>query len=648
MHYSQIKDLVISNETSILEEEHDLEKKCIIWDEDYFHEILDLEKQRTQRSGKSVLLMLLNINAICKTKASSHYLAANLTFLSNVTRETDIKGWYEHGCIVGVIFTEIEETDVKTATDIIAQKTREKLKQFEGIDNIDDSGISFKIYSTIAKDNTIQTQPINLKMLLPDPCSTSLPGTFSHFFCGLLRQRSLLLLGDVLLISLAQLLAIWVSYGFSPSLLQEYYIVYSLAFLLYPAALYIFDLYNVARKYQSRETFLRIAMVGILVGASSMTLFYTIPQLYVGRGLLALQMNFTLAFVTAWRLAYGVFFQTAKSKIGIFIVGAGKSGKAVYRLLNNYFSPYEVRGFIDDSLSGWVVVNETNPALQGIVRETPEVVGTSDDLMEVANRMGVRSAILAVGRNRTPRFTRAVLEARLGGMEIIELPTLYERFTGRVPVELIEDQWLLFSEGFHLLSREYVQRLKRLLDLIVSGVLLVLSFPLMLVTALAIYMDSPGTVLYQQDRVGQNSKVFKVFKFRSMRLNAEKGGAQWAQKHDARITRVGKWIRLLRIDELPQIWNVFLGEMSLVGPRPERPEFVQELEKMIPYYSTRHSVRPGITGWAQVNYPYGASVEDALRKLEFDVYYIKNMSMLLDIKILLKTVGVILLGMGAR
>jgi exopolysaccharide biosynthesis polyprenyl glycosylphosphotransferase len=219
---------------------------------------------------------------------------------------------------------------------------------------------------------------------------------------------------------------------------------------------------------------------------------------------------------------------------------------------------------------------------------------------------------------------------------------------GRIPVQHIQDQWLLLSDGFYLLSKEYVQKFKRILDFLVSGMLLVLSTPLMAVTALAIRLESPGPIFYQQERMGKDCKVFTVFKFRSMRVDAEAHGAKWAQKRDPRVTRIGRWIRIFHIDELPQIWNVFLGEMSLVGPRPERPEFVRELESKIPYYCVRHTAVPGITGWAQVEYPYGASLEDALRKLEYDVYYIKNMSIFLDFKILLRTVGVVLLGEGAR
>jgi exopolysaccharide biosynthesis polyprenyl glycosylphosphotransferase len=193
-----------------------------------------------------------------------------------------------------------------------------------------------------------------------------------------------------------------------------------------------------------------------------------------------------------------------------------------------------------------------------------------------------------------------------------------------------------------------MQKVKRLIDFAVSALLLLGTMPVMVLSALAIRLDSPGPVFFKQERVGKNGLVFVLWKFRSMRQNAEENGAVWAEKVDPRVTRVGKWIRLLRIDEIPQLYNVFRGEMSLIGPRPERPEFIQELEKQIPYYGIRHSVRPGITGWAQVNYRYGASVEDALRKLEYDLYYIKKMSLLLDFKIILKTIGVVLFGQGAR
>ncbi|HYX15304.1 MAG TPA: exopolysaccharide biosynthesis polyprenyl glycosylphosphotransferase, partial [Nostoc sp.] len=214
------------------------------------------------------------------------------------------------------------------------------------------------------------------------------------------------------------------------------------------------------------------------------------------------------------------------------------------------------------------------------------------------------------------------------------------------PSSLLQDKWLAFSDGFNLMPGYFSMKLKRVVDLILILFLLVLVAPLLLLVALVIRLDSPGPVLYSQQRSGLYGKPFRVYKFRSMYQDAEKLGAQWASQRDPRITRVGYWLRLLRIDELPQIWNVLQGEMSLIGPRPERPEFDVKLKEAIPYYEVRYLVKPGITGWAQVMYPYGASIEDAYEKLSYDLYYIKNYSIWLDLAIAFKTIRVVLLGKG--
>jgi exopolysaccharide biosynthesis polyprenyl glycosylphosphotransferase len=260
----------------------------------------------------------------------------------------------------------------------------------------------------------------------------------------------------------------------------------------------------------------------------------------------------------------------------------------------------------------------------------------------------VKTVIVAITHNRPKRLIQAILEAKLRGINIVEMPTVFERLTKRVPVAHIHDEWLLFAGGFYLISKEYLRKVKRLIDLAFSSVFLTVSLPVLGITALAIRLDSKGPVFYKQKRLGKNGLEFTLWKFRSMVANAEENGAVWARKNDGRVTRVGKVIRLVRIDEIPQLFNVLRGEMSLIGPRPERLNFVKELEAKVPYYTLRHTVRPGITGWAQVNYRYGASVEDAIHKLEYDLYYIKNMSLLLDLKILLKTIGVVIFGQGAR
>jgi len=241
---------------------------------------------------------------------------------------------------------------------------------------------------------------------------------------------------------------------------------------------------------------------------------------------------------------------------------------------------------------------------------------------------------------------QSLMQLRLKGIPIYRLPDIWETLCYKVPSSLLEDEWFAFSSGFNLIFCDTSLKIKRLTDIILTGILSVLLLPLMILVGLIIKLDSSGPIFYSQLRTGLYGKPFRVYKFRSMYQDAEKKGAQWASQRDPRITRVGYWLRVLRIDELPQIWNVFCGEMSLIGPRPERPEFDVKLKEAIPYYEMRYLVKPGITGWAQVLYAYGASFEDSYEKLAYDLYYIKNYSLWLDIVIVFKTIRVVLLGKG--
>jgi exopolysaccharide biosynthesis polyprenyl glycosylphosphotransferase len=239
-----------------------------------------------------------------------------------------------------------------------------------------------------------------------------------------------------------------------------------------------------------------------------------------------------------------------------------------------------------------------------------------------------------------------LMRARLQGLRIYDLTDFYERFLFKLPVLSLRDRWLVLAHGFDLLHHTIELRAKRLIDVVLSSALMLVLSPLMLVTAIAIKLDSKGPVIYYQKRTGLNGVTFRLYKFRTMVNNAEKYGARWAEENDPRTTRVGRFLRFTRIDELPQLWNVLLGEMSFIGPRPERPDFDRELKAAIPYYDLRHLVKPGITGWAQVLYPYAASLEDAREKLQYDLYYIKNYSMMLDLLILIRTLRVVLVGRG--
>jgi len=276
----------------------------------------------------------------------------------------------------------------------------------------------------------------------------------------------------------------------------------------------------------------------------------------------------------------------------------------------------------------------------------PGSEGDPDSLADLAYRLGASEVVVATD-DRRGLPVRQLLHCKLAGIRVTDFLDFWERETRTVDLEALRPSWLFYSDGFRCGAVD--EGLKRAFDIVVSMALLIFSLPLLAATACLIKLDSQGPVLYRQDRVGVRGKVFSIFKFRSMRVDAERDGSpKWAAKADPRVTRVGAIIRKLRIDELPQILNVLRGDMSFVGPRPERPFFVADLTEAVPYYAERHWARPGITGWAQINYPYGASIEDARRKLSFDLYYVKNQSIFLDFLILLQTARVIFWNHGAR
>jgi len=478
----------------------------------------------------------------------------------------------------------------------------------------------------------------------PDPLETAVedgrnerrPQADAEVPLGFPRYRWLLLLGDVVLISLAIIAAVGLRVGFGGRALLHYSIGPISTLVLYPLALYIFDLYNVERVFRSWETTFRSAIAVTLGTLLAVCVFYAVPLGSYGRGVMVIEASLAWYFLNLWRWSYGIVFQKTGPKVPTLILGAGFCGRTICRLLKSPLSPYEVKGFLDDNLDE--VDTERYPA----------IMGGSDQLLNVAAGTGAHTVILAIPKNRSVRLIRTILDARLKGIDVRDMADVYEALTGRIPVRGIADQWLLFAEGFYLLRADFAQKLKRLIDFLASGIILFFMSPVIALAVIAIKLDSPGPVFYTQQRVGKDRQVFTIYKFRSMESGSEKAGARWAAEKDPRVTRVGKLLRLTHIDELPQIWNIFKGDMSLVGPRPERPEFVDTLEDELPYYYVRHTVKPGLTGWAQINYRYGASVEDAHIKLEYDLYYVKNMSVFLDLKILLRTVGVVLLKDGAR
>jgi sugar transferase (PEP-CTERM system associated) len=364
--------------------------------------------------------------------------------------------------------------------------------------------------------------------------------------------------------------------------------------------------------------------------------FYFFPGLLVGRGAFLLSFGMALLGIMASRMLFLRWTCLGALKTRVLVIGTGSRAAHVETLLSKRgsVSNIQVMGYLPMGGSHHFVNHD-------------RILDTGETLPELATRLQINEIILAVRERRGGMPVDELLECKLRGINVLELSTFFERENGHLQLDSMNASWMILAEGFNQgMLRDTV---KRLFDLLISSAMLVMTLPVMALTALLIKLESPGPVLYRQERVGQGGHPFTILKFRSMRSDAEHDGKpRWASQNDSRVTLVGRFIRRTRIDELPQIFNVFFGDMSFVGPRPERPYFVQDLTQQIPYYGIRHTVKPGITGWAQVRYPYGATVEDALHKLQYDLYYVKNHSLFLDLTILFQTVQVVLWGKGVR
>ncbi len=375
-----------------------------------------------------------------------------------------------------------------------------------------------------------------------------------------------------------------------------------------------------------------------LGGIALMVLYYTVPQTYLGRGVLAIALIIGYLGVVIWRVAFLSLVDVDLFKRRVVMLGAGERAAEVTRKMRRRT---DQRGF---KILGYVAVGKDRVAVAATQLLHPEGV-----LCDWVGALGVDEIVVGPDDRRGTLPVAALLDCKQRGVAVTELAEFFEREAGKIKIDLTNPSWLVFSDGFNISP---VRRtVKRTFDIATAALVLLLTWPLMLATALAIRLESgPGVpILYQQERVGENGRLFSVIKFRSMRTDAERDGvAQWATQHDARVTRVGRLIRKIRLDELPQLWNVLRGDMSVIGPRPERPQFVNDFNTRIRYYSLRHCVKPGLTGWAQLRYPYGSSLEDAEEKLKFDLFYVKNHNFVFDLAILIQTVEVVLFGRGAR
>jgi sugar transferase (PEP-CTERM system associated) len=326
------------------------------------------------------------------------------------------------------------------------------------------------------------------------------------------------------------------------------------------------------------------------------------------------------------------------------VIGCGARAALVHAACNGGGSPRIVK-FLRPPSAGESTAGESNRALS--ISAPLDLDRFPDDLLAAITSWRVRQIVVALDERRRVLPLDQLLLCRMHGVSVIDSDCFIERVTGRIDLSAANQSWLIFSDGF--LSNRFFDGIRRTIDIITSGGLLMITAPLLLLVALAVRVDSRGPVIYSQERVGRYGRIFNIYKFRSMIDEAEKDGvAVWASERDPRITRVGRWIRLTRMDELPQLFNVLKGDMSLIGPRPERPQFVEELCSSIPFYNERHRLRPGMTGWAQINHQYASTPEDNRVKTEFDLYYLKNRSLFLDLVILVQTVRIVVFGEGAR
>ncbi len=382
-----------------------------------------------------------------------------------------------------------------------------------------------------------------------------------------------------------------------------------------------------------------LSRIGISFGSSMVILlvtYYSFPEFNIARSVLMYTFVIAISGMLFCRFVFYKFVNHDILKKKILVIGVGKNANHLVNSNDNYVH----RGF---KVCACIALEESE-----VIVTNQKIISNYKSIFSIVKDLDIDEIVLALDDRRGSFPMDDLLDCKVYGIEITDLLTFYEREKSMIDLDNIYPSWFVFSDGFNNGGLRGIG--KRSVDIIASFLLLMVSWPFMILVACAIYIESgfKGPILYYQTRVGELDKNFEVIKFRSMRTDAEINGAQWAKKNDSRVTRIGGFIRKTRLDELPQIWNVFRGDMSFVGPRPERPEFVDLFDQKIPYYRKRHRVKPGITGWAQICYPYGANEYDAIQKLQYDLYYVKNYSLFLDITIIVHTIEIILWGKGAR
>ncbi len=405
------------------------------------------------------------------------------------------------------------------------------------------------------------------------------------------------------------------------------------------ACLYYNDLYDFKVASTISEVSIRLLQALGITSIALALIYLIFPIVIIDQLIYILSISFLILFIIGWRFLYIFIIKKGLFNQNIILLGSSPLAMDILKQIDH--EPdcgYTVSA---------IVVDSDDIKLENEISDSIILKQQNNDLCEYAKEVGINKIVVVLKEQRGVFPTKELIRCRTAGIEIIEGSSFYETLTGKVLVTKIKPSWLIFSEGFRKSKTKTI--VKRIEDIFISSIMLIVLSPVLILTSLIIKLESRGPVLFSQDRVGQNKKEYMMHKFRSMVEDAEKlTGPVWAQTNDNRITRVGKVIRKFRIDELPQLWDVLMGKMSMVGPRPERKHFTDDLEEKIPFYSERFIIKPGLTGWAQVSYNYGATVDDAIEKLNYDLFYIKNLSITMDIVIILRTVKTVLFGRGAR
>jgi exopolysaccharide biosynthesis polyprenyl glycosylphosphotransferase len=442
-----------------------------------------------------------------------------------------------------------------------------------------------------------------------------------------IKVKLALLAGDLILLTLCLAAGAYIRLSDVSSLFGQYSTAGALCLMIYPLSLYLTRSYEVQPEASSAENLSR-PLLGLGLAATACSFFfYFAPDVRFGRGIFAIANLLFVFLLIAWRL--GIFLRLRHRSLDILLMGNPAAVETARQLIRQ-FSPLS-RAHV------WQPEAESGSTPD---RVDPHAAPTGKDEFDL---------LVLAGHSVDPLTLRKAAALRLQGVLVWNLPRLFSEFAERLPARYLDERWLATAEGFRSLNETSFQVIKRLVDITLAFMGLVLSLPLLALAALLVKLQDGGPVFYSQERVGKGGMTFHIHKLRTMVGKAEDiTGPVWAACDDPRITRVGRWLRSFRIDEIPQMWNVLKGEMSFVGPRPERPVFVEALQSKFAVYSLRHLVRPGITGWAQVRTPYAASEEDVLLKLEYDLYYLQNASMLFDIRIILKTISTVVSAWGSR